>query len=177
MTIEEFSSIGKHKLLDLIINTVFSIAAIVLSIYFQIKLSPILGKELSRVNLIIAIFMCIIFLALMALGIYGLFILIKPLKADYWENKMTKDENIDLIKKLYVDLTAKNFQIDDNLIQFTHQKSFWSYNQTIYFFTENNLLGIYVKTDSGPKQGFLDFGAASRTQRKLLKMLSNKASR
>jgi len=178
MTIEEFTNIRKHDLLDLIINGIICVAAIILSLFFQIKFLTLLRLELSNANLFYLFISFLVTLSIMGFGFYGLFVLIKPLKVAYWKNEMTRDENIDIVEKLCADLNAKNFQTKDNIIQFTYQKNFWSYNQKLYFYIEKNIVAVCVDTiDSNPKRGFLDFGAASRTQKKVLKLLINKASR
>jgi hypothetical protein len=42
---------------------------------------------------------------------------------------------------------------------------------------DDNLIAIYVKgINASPKGGFLDFGASIRVQKKILKMIEEKAS-
>jgi hypothetical protein len=114
----------------------------------------------------------------MLMGFYGLFVLINPLKVARLENKLTKDNNLELIEKVFAILKGKDFQSNDNLVQFVYKKSFWSYKQKINFLMEDNLIAIYVKNiDSNPKGGFVDFGANSRLQKKVLNIIEDKASR
>ncbi len=174
MTKNNFSTIYKNDFLDLIINYILCIAAIIISIFFLIKFLSIPTFKVSNENIIVLVFMVIVFLGLILLGFYGLFILINPNKVSFLENDKIQSENIELVNRLYFDLKANNFLLNDNLIQFTYQKTFWSYKQIVFCFVDDNLLGLYVKTDSGPKKAFLDFGASSRTQKHLLELLANK---
>ena len=81
-------------------------------------------------------------------------------------------ENNDTIEKLYKKLNAKNFLKQEDTIQFEFKKSFWSYSYRIYFLAEDKLIAVTVKSiDSNPKGGFLDFGAKSRMQKKIVNML------
>ena len=175
MTKNNFSTIYKNDFLDLIINYILCIAAIIISIYFLIKFLSIPTFKVSNENIVLIVFVVMVSLGLILLGLYGLFILINPHKVSFLENDKTQSENIDLINQLYFDLKANNLLLKDNLIQFTYKKTFWSYNQTVFCLVDNNLLGLYVKTDSGPKKAFLDFGASSRTQKLLLELLVNKS--
>lgn len=174
MTKNNFSTIYKNDFLDLIINYILCIAAIIISIYFLIKFLSIPTFKVSNENILVIVFVIVVSLGLISLGFYGLIILINPLKVSFLENENSHSENIELVNQLYFDLKANNLSLNDNLIQFTYQKTFWSYKQTVFCFVDDNLLGLYVKTDSGPKKAFLDFGASSRTQKHLLELLANK---
>lgn len=174
MTKNNFSTIYKNDFLDLIINYILCIAAIIISLYFLIKFLSIPTYKVSNENIVFLVFVVIVFLGLILLGFYGLFILINPHKVSFLENDKIQSENIELVNRLYFDLKANNFLLNDNLIQFTYQKTFWSYKQIVFCFVDDNLLGLYVKTVSGTKKAFLDFGASSRTQKHLLELLANK---
>lgn len=177
MTKEEFTNITTQKKTDLIANYVFSISAIILSLYLQVKFYNLFESNLSKSNFLIIIFLYIVFLSLLALGCYGIFILANPLKISYVHNGLTTVENNETIEKLYIKLKAKNFQKQENTIQFEFKKSFWSYRYRIHFLAENKLIAVTVKSiDSNPKGGFLDFGAKSRMQKNIVDLL-NKASR
>ena len=172
MTAEEFSNISVQKKTDLIANYLLSISAIILSIYFQVRLYSLFELNLSKSNFLIIIVLYVIFLSLLALGCYGIFVLANPLKISYWHNAMTEVENNQTIEKLYKNLNAKNFQKNENTIQFEYKKSFWSYKYRVYFLTEDKLIAVTVKIiDSNPKGGFLDFGARSRMQKKIVNLL------
>jgi hypothetical protein len=181
MTTKEFSKIAENKLFNKIIDFASCIAIISLSIFFQIKFYSLLSLENFKTNSSNVIFTSLVFFTslvlLMALGFYGLVIIIKPLKISYLENQNTKDENLKTIEKAYHILKGKDFQVDKNTIQFIYQKNFWSYKHRINFLVENNLVAIYVNNiDSNPKGGFLDFGSRSRLQKKILKIIENKCS-
>ena len=176
MTINEFTNIAENKLSEKIINSAWCIIVIFISLFIQIKFSEI---SISQTNWTILVFVHTICLSLIALGFYGLVVLVKPLKVGYLENEMTKDENLKLIEEVcYNTLNGKDFQVDDNEIQFTYKKSFWAYKQRISFFVEDNLIAIYIKNiDSNPKGGFLDFGVKSRLQKKILNIMKEKDCR
>lgn len=176
MTTKEFSKIAENKLYSKIIDIASCIAIISLSIFFQIKFYSVLSLEYFKTNSFSVVFIFTLFLLLMALGFYGLVIIIKPLKISYLENQNTKEQNLKTIEKAYHILKGKDFQADNNTIHFTYQKNFWSYKHRINFLIENNLIAIYVKNiDSNPKGGFLDFGSRSRLQKKILKIIENKS--
>ncbi len=172
MTKEEFTNIIAQKKTELIANYILSIFVIILSIYFQVKFYNLFESNLSKPNFLIIIFLYIVFISLFALGCYGIFSLANPLKLSYWHNGMTAVENNDTIEKLYKKLNAKNFLKQEDTIQFEFKKSFWSYSYRIYFLAEDKLIAVTVKSiDSNPKGGFLDFGAKSRMQKKIVNML------
>ena len=174
MTKNDFSTIYKEDFLDLIINYILCISVIIISLCFLIKFLSINTFKVSNENILVIVFVIVVSLGLISLGFYGLIILINPLKVSFLENENSNSENIELVNQLYFDLKANNLLLKDNLIQFTYKKTFWSYSQTVFCLVDDNLLGLYVKTDSGPKKAFLDFGASSRTQKQLLELLANK---
>jgi hypothetical protein len=174
MTKNDFSTIYKEDFLDLIINYVLCISVIIISLYFLINFLSVNTFKVSNENILVIVFVIVVSLGLISLGFYGLIILINPLKVSFLENENSHSENIELVNQLYFDLKANNLLLKANLIQFTYKKTFWSYSQTVFCLVDDNLLGLYVKTDSGPKKAFLDFGASSRTQKQLLELLANK---
>ncbi len=178
MTISEFSKNAERKLSDKIGNIVWCVFIILFSLFFQIKFFKLLSLALPKTNWLPVVYVLILFLLLMLMGFYGLFVLINPLKVTLLENKLTKDNNLKLIQKVFAILKGKDFKSNDNLVQFVYKKSFWSYKQKINFLVEDNLIAIYVKNiDSNPKGGFMDFGARSRLQKKVLNVIEDKASR
>lgn len=177
MTKEEFENIGVQSKTNQIINLIFCIVSIILSAFFQIKFYSLFSLNLSEINFLIVIFLYVVFMSLFALGCYGIFILLNPIKISYTKNEMTEDENNNLIKELFTKLNGKNYVNRDNFIQFDYKKSYWSYTHQIYFWIENNLISVNTKIiDSNPKGGFLDFGAKFRLHKKLNRFLNNKAS-
>jgi hypothetical protein len=178
MTISEFSKNAERKLSDKIGNIVWCVFIILFSLYFQIKFFKLFSLALPKTNWLPVVYVLTLFLLLMLMGFYGLFVLINPLKVTRLENKLTKDNNLELIEKVFTILKGKDFQSNDNLVQFVYKKSFWSYKQKINFLVEDNLIAIYTKNiDSNPKGGFFDFGANSRLQKKVLNIIEDKASR
>lgn len=174
MTTKEFSKIAENKLSNKIIDTVWIIAVISLSLFFQIKFYTVVSLEYFKTNFFSVVFVYTPLVLLLALGFYGLVIIINPLKISYLENQNTKDENHETIEKVYHILKGKDYQVDDNTIQFTYHKNFWSYKHKINFLVENNLVAIYVKNiSSNPEGGYLDFGSRSRLQKKILQIIKN----
>lgn len=177
MTISEFSNIANSKLLDKIIDFIWCVFIILFSLFFLIKFFKLFSLPLSQTNWLFLVWICTIFVSLMLLAFYGLVILIMPLKVNYLENKMPKNQNLKLIEEVYFVLKGKDFQVDGNIVHFTFKQSFWSYKQRINFFVDDNLIAIYVKIiDSNPNGGFLDFGARSRLQKKVINIIDNIAS-
>ncbi|OOV12312.1 hypothetical protein [Flavobacterium sp. LM4] len=177
MTKAEFENIGVKSKTNKVINLIFCIVTIILSTFFQIKFFSLFSLNLSEINFLIVIFLYVVFLSLFALGCYGIFILLNPIKTSYWKNEMTEDDNKNVIKELFTKLNGKNYVNRDNFIQFDYKKSYWSYTHQIYFFIENNLISVNtIIIDSNPKGGFLDFGAKLRLHKKLNRFFNNKAS-
>jgi hypothetical protein len=177
MTKAEFENIGVKSKTNKVINLIFCIVTIILSTFFQIKFFSLFSLNLSEINFLIVIFLYVVFLSLFALGCYGIFILLNPIKTSYWKNEMTEDDNKNVIKELFTKLNGKNYVNRDNFIQFDYKKSYWSYTHQIYFFIENNLISVNtIIIDSNPKGGFLDFGAKFRLHKKLNRFFNNKAS-
>jgi energy-coupling factor transporter transmembrane protein EcfT len=177
MTKEEFENIGVKSKTDQIVNLILCFLIIMLSIFFQIKFYSLFNLNLSKINLLIVILLYIVFLFLLALGCYGIFGLLNPIKISYWKNEITEVENSNRIKELCTKLNGKNFLNRENFIQFDYKKSYWSYTHQIYFWIENNLISVNTKIiDRNPKGGFLDFGARFRLHKKLNSFLNNKAS-
>jgi hypothetical protein len=117
MTLTEFSNIAKNKLSDKIINILFCIIAIALSLFFQIKFSKLFSLELSRTNFIILVYLYSVFVLIMLLGFYGLVALIRPLKVSCVKNEISRDQNFKQIEKIYTVLHGKEFYVDNNIIQ------------------------------------------------------------
>jgi hypothetical protein len=177
MTVTEFSKNAERKLSEKIGNIVWCVFIILFSLFFQIKFFKLFSMAVPKTNLPPIVYVLTLFLLLMLLGFYGLFALINPLKVSRLENKLAKDNNLELIEKVFAILKGKDFQSNDNLVQFVYKKSFWSYKQKINFLVEDNLIAIYVTNiDSNPKGGFVDFGAKSRLQNKILNIIEDKAS-
>jgi hypothetical protein len=169
MTLIEFSKIAQTKLSDRIINFVLSTAIILVATFIILKFSEI---QIKKNNYLIQGFIYVICFSLISLGLYGLMIILKPLNVSYFENKMSKDENLKLIEEIYNSLNGKKIEIENNVVRFTFKKGFWNYNQRINLLAEDNLIAVYVKNiDSNPKGGFLDFGSKARLQKKVLNML------
>ena len=178
MTVTEFSKNAERKLSEKIGNIVWCVFIILFSLFFLIKFFKLLTLALPKTNWLPIVYVLTLFLLLMLLGFYGFFVIINPLKVTHLENKLTKDNNLELIEKVFAILKGKDFQSNDNVVQFVYKKSFWSYKQKINFLVEDNLIAIYVKNiDSNPKGGFVDFGAKSRLQKKILNIIEDKASR
>lgn len=176
MTTKEFSKIAENKFYNKIIDTVWIIAVISLSIFFQIKFYNVLSLDYFKTNFFSVIFIYTLLVLLMALGLYSLVIIIKPLKISYLDNQNTKEQNLKTIEKAYHILKGKDLQADNNTIQFSYQKNFWSYKHRINFLVEDNFIAIYVKNISvNPEGGFVDFGSKSRLQKKILQIIENKS--
>ena len=117
------------------------------------------------------------FCLLTLLGIYGLFVLRNKYRLTIWENSLTKDKNIELLQDAISSLTNSTFQITDNYVHFIYRKSWWRLPYEIHLFADNNLIAINVEGQDNYDGGFIDFGASKRTQNKILKMLTDQASR
>ncbi|OUD27312.1 hypothetical protein, partial [Flavobacterium sp. FPG59] len=101
MTKVEFENIGVKSKTNQVINLIFCIVTIILSTFFQIKFFSLFSLNLSEINFLIIIFLYVVFLSLFALGCYGIFILLNPIKISYWKNEMTVDDNKNVIKELF----------------------------------------------------------------------------
>jgi hypothetical protein len=111
------------------------------------------------------------------LGIYGLFVLRKKYNLTIVENSLTKEKNMELLQFAYSTLTNSTAQISDNYVHFIYRKSWWRLPYEIHLFADNNLIAINVDGQDNYDGGFIDFGASKRTQNKILKMLTDQASR
>lgn len=118
-----------------------------------------------------------IYLFLILLGIYGLFVLKTKYKLTIWENGLTKEQNIGLLKYAAEALTKSNVTKVDNYAHFVYKKSWWRLPYEVHLFADNNLIAISAESQDYYDGGFIDFGASKRTQKKILKLLIEQASR
>ncbi|AWA31023.1 hypothetical protein HYN48_13550 [Flavobacterium magnum] len=174
MTNDEFLNVAKIKLFDNVFNISMSVFALCFSIFLQIKFFEAVTLEILQKHYFGIVVMYIMISSLLIFMLYALYIIVKPFKIQYVENNSTENQNSELIKEIYNFLKAKDFECQENVIQFTFKKNFWSYKHRFYFLVQDNSIGIYIKViDSNPEGGFLDFGARLRLQKKIINLIKH----
>ncbi len=116
------------------------------------------------------------FVILLLFGIYGLYILRKTYKLSYWENNLTKQQNIELLNLTCSVLLKTTINLAENSRYFIYKKSWWRIPFEVHLFADENLIAINVEGLDLYNGGFIDLGASNRTKERILNIMKEKAS-
>lgn len=116
------------------------------------------------------------FVLLLLFGVYGLFVLRKTYKLTFWENDLTKEENIALLNSTCSELLNTDIKIEDNDVYFIYRKSWWRMPYEVHIFADTKLIAINVEGFDTYDGGFIDFGASKRTKNKTLGLMKEKSN-
>lgn len=117
------------------------------------------------------------FIFLIVVGVYGLIVLRNKFKLTIWQNGLTKEKNLELIQYATSEMKKTTIEKADNYIYFIYRKAWWRMPYEIHLFADANLIAINVEGQDYGDGGFIDFGASKRTQKGILKLMSEKAYR
>ena len=119
------------------------------------------------------LFLISMFSFLLALGVYGLFVLRKKYTLTYWRNYFTKEENLAFLHSTCSELVKSDIRPDEEGTYYLGGNKWWVTAYVVYFFVDQNLIAINIDT---PGSGLIDLGASQRIQNRILHLMEEKAS-
>ena len=110
--------------------------------------------------------------ALLIMGVYGLISLSRKYKVIIVENKLTKQENVELLHQVSKVLNEKYKEKEENFIALYYSQAWWKTPYYIMMFADEGQIMFNIE----PFKGVWDFGALKAKQKMLLKLLTQNST-
>jgi len=110
---------------------------------------------------------------LIIFGLYGLYNLRNRYRLTIWNNSLSKNQNLELLKFIRQSFTKLSDEKSENYLHFIYRRKWWRMHYEVHIFADNQIIAINVAWLS---RGFIDFGASERTQKRILDLMKERAS-
>ena len=173
MTLEDFEYLIRRKSRSWNYFNYFICAGFIcFGLYMFISLSG------TATTIIRKIWLVVFSLFLILPAVYALYVLRNNHKVQTWSNTLTRIQNMALLEWLLHEL-GKSPGLSappKQHIAFIYQKSWWRLSYSVHLFADLNCIAIHADSTRYGVNGMVDFGASKRLQRKIIRMLKQRAA-